>query len=64
MCDDPSLRQSGEGVQLASLGDLHSSAEVFSKRIGERLAGVAAIDTHTGDSAEAVGAVVQGGQAS
>ena len=51
-----------EGVQFIAFGDLHGGAEFFLHRLGEGLAGVAAIDEHAGDLLEVVGAAVEGGQ--
>ena len=60
--DHPSLRHDGEGVQVASFGDLDACPELVAHCVGERFAGVTAIGQHTGDVLEAVGATIECGQ--
>ena len=60
--DDPSLGYDGEGMQFVAFGDLDGCAELVLDRVGERLAGVAAINEHAGDLLEVVRAAVECGQ--
>ena len=56
------LRHDGEGVQLASFGDLDACAELFTDCIGERSAGIAAVSQNAGDLAQRAGATIECGQ--
>ena len=60
--DDPSFGDDDEGMQIAAFGDLDGCAELVLDRVGERFAGVAAIDQHAGDLLEVVRAAVERGQ--
>ncbi len=60
--DDPSLRHDLEGVELVAFGDLDRCAKLVRHRVGERFAGVAAIDQHALNRFQVVRAALEGGQ--
>lgn len=60
--DHPSLRHDGEGVQLASFGDLNACPEHLFDRVGEGFARVAAVGQKAGDLLQAAGAAMEGGE--
>ena len=60
--DHPSLWHDGEGVQLASFGDLNACPEPFPYGVGERSAAVAAIGQDAGDLMQRAGATIECGQ--
>ncbi len=59
---DPPFGDDGEGLQVAAFRDLDGGIELFLDRVGERLAGVAAVDQHADDVLEVGRAAVEGGQ--
>ena len=60
--DDPSLGHDSEGMEVSAFGDLHGCIELVLDRVGERVAGIAAIDQHADHLLKVVRAAVEGGQ--
>ncbi len=60
--DDPSFGHDGEGVEIASFGDLHCCAELLLHGFGKWFARVSAVRQHAADVLQIVGAAVDCGQ--
>ncbi len=60
--DDPSLGHDGEAVQFVAFGDLHGRPGLVLDRVGERLAGVTAVDEDTVDVFKTIGTAMERGR--